>query len=413
MYYLIDCNQFFVSCEQLFNARLKKKPVVVLSNNDGIVVARSKEAKALGIPMGAAAFQYEALFKEKKVFVLSSNYSLYGDISQRVMAVLSRFSPNMEEYSIDEAFLYLESTNPTQEAEKIKKTVQMWTGIPISIGMGKTKTLAKVASDLAKNTPSGIFGFFSSDDVDNALRDLPPKEIWGIGSRLSEALHSQGIRTALALKNAPDEWLKKKFSIAVQRMAWELRGIECLSLQECPSPKQSITCSRSFGRPVTELSELNEAVSSYTANVAEKLRQQSCLCSFLSVFLMTSPFQKAPYSATLTLTLSEPSCFSPLLINCAKEALKRIYKQGFLYKKVGVILGGLVSEGCVQRDLFSSCDVKKQKNAMELVDKINDKYGKRALHFAAEGVLQSWRMKRSSCSPCYTTKWSEVLHISI
>jgi DNA polymerase V len=413
MYFLIDCNSFYVSCERVFNPKLLGKPVVVLSNNDGCVVARSKEAKALGIPMGAPAFKYASVFKEKKVRVFSSNYALYADMSERVMEILSRFSPEMEVYSIDEAFLVINALNLQEEAALIKNTVLKWTGIPVSIGIGKTKTLAKVANDIAKKGSEGIYEFSTEESVDKALKDLPTSEIWGIGGRISASLASFGINTALEFKNAPDVFLKKNFSVTVLRTAWELRGIECLSLEEEASPKKSITCSRSFGKPVTKLEGLYEAVSTYTTRAAEKLRAQDSLCSFISVFLMTSPFIKTPYGRTLTITLPEPSSYSPLLISYAKDALKKIYKEGYIYKKTGIILGGIVPKSSMQRDLFNMENMEKQSKAMEFLDQINGRFGKNVIRFAAEGIGQPWKMQRSKCSCRRTTKWNEVLTIQL
>ncbi|HSX12713.1 MAG TPA: Y-family DNA polymerase, partial [Rhabdochlamydiaceae bacterium] len=339
-FFLIDCNAFFVSCEKLFNPGLSQKPVVVLSNNDGCVVARSKEAKALGIPMGAPAFKYQSLFKEKEVQVFSSNFSLYSDISYRVMRVLSQFTCDMEEYSVDEAFLLLDCPHPREKAAEIKQRVLQWTGIPVSIGIGKTKTLAKVANDLAKKEEkaNGIFFLDTPESIDAALKWLPVSEIWGIGRRLEDSLHAYGIHTALAFKNAADSWLKKLFSVTVYKTALELRGIHCLSLDTVAPAKQSITCSRSFAKPVYTLDSLNEALATFTASAAEKMRAEESYASFLSVFLTTSPFIPNAYGNSAHLSLPEPTSYTPLLISYAKEALKTIYKEDYGYKKVGVIL---------------------------------------------------------------------------
>ncbi|HSW85965.1 MAG TPA: Y-family DNA polymerase [Rhabdochlamydiaceae bacterium] len=417
-YFLVDCNQFYVSCERVFNPKLASKPVVVLSNNDGCVVARSKEAKALKIPMGAPAYQYKDLFREKGVRVYSSNYTLYGDMSYRVMRTLAHFDCPMEEYSIDEAFLISDHEDPVNFARKIKNTVFQWTGIPVSIGIGKTKTLSKVANDIAKKDPreSGIFAFEDKEATDRVLKDLPVGDIWGIGPKLSAELVSNGMKTAFDFKNAPDTWIKKHLSVSSLRCAWELRGISCLALAECPSPRQSITCSRSFGAPVTAFQELSEALSSYTANAAEKLRADQSLASFISVFLMTSAFQKDPYSNSMTLSLPEPTSYTPLLIAQAKEALKRIYREGYIYKKVGVILGGLVSDVCYQPDLFSmyQTNKKKQMQAMRLLDTLNGCYENKILRFAAEGTgYTPWKMKRQNCSQRFTTSWKELLKVCI
>lgn len=417
-YYLVDCNQFYVSCERVFNPRLEGKPVVVLSNNDGCVVARSKEAKALKIPMGAPAYQYRDLFREKGVRVYSSNYTLYGDLSGRVMQVLSECGCSMEVYSIDEAFLLSDHTHPIEFAREIKNRVFRWTGIPVSIGIGKTKTLSKVANDIAKkdHPSSGVFFFKDPEDVERVLKELPVEEIWGIGSRLKERLASHGILTALEFKNAPDSWIKKHLSVTSLRCAWELRGISCLEFSECPLPRQSITRSRSFGAPVTTLQDISEALSSHVAGAAEKLRTDSSLASYLTVFLLTSPFRKNAYSNSLTFSLPEPTNYTPLLIQHAKEALKRIFREGYVYKKVGVILGGLIEDSCYQPDLFTSCrpDKKKQLLAMKLLDTINNRYDHPVLQFASEGLgKHPWQMQRRCCSQRFTTCWEELLKVRI
>ncbi len=414
VYYLIDCNQFYVSCEQVFNPKLLHQPVVVLSNNDGCVVARSKEAKVLKIPMGAPAYQYADFFKAQKVHVLSSNYALYGDMSQRVMHVLSRFSPDMEEYSIDEAFLHVAVDDPLALAKEIKETILKWTGIPVSIGIGSTKTLSKVANDIAKKG-EGVFAFADAAQTDAALEALEVEEIWGIGRRLSEALKSEGIDNARAFRDCPDAWIKKRFSVVLLRTAYELRGIPCLAFNENPMPRKSITCSRSFGGKITELSQIEEALASYTATAAEKLREEELLPAFLTVFLATSQFVHPSYSNSCTLTLDEPTAFTPELTLKAKEALRKIFRTGYAYKKVGVILGGFSPNASYQPDLFHSNEKlkEKQKRAMQVVDALNLRFAAAPLRFAAEGLRQSWKMKRGNVSPHYTTSWDELLHIEI
>lgn len=413
-YFLIDCNSFYVSCEQVFNPKLRKKPVVVLSNNDGIVVARSKEAKALSIPMGAASFEYAELFKKEKVHVLSSNYTLYGDMSARVMHVLSQFSPDMEEYSIDEAFLRIAADDLAAVAAEIKAKVLKWTGIPVSIGIGPTKTLAKVANDVAKKG-TGIFAFTDPAQIDATLEKLDVEEIWGVGRQLSAALREHGVRNARQLKEASDDWIKKRFSVVLLRTVYELRGMSCLALIEVAATRKSITCSRSFGHGVQSLKDVEEALASHTANAAEKLRQEELLPSFLTVFLMTSAFRQPSYSNSWTMTLDEPTAFTPELIAKAKQALARIFREGYVYKKVGVIMGGFAPMGNYQPDLFrrGARRPEKLKRAMEAIDGVNLRYGDAAMRFAAEGILQSWKMKRGHVTPRYTTSWDELLNIEI
>lgn len=417
MYALIDCNSFYVSCEQVFNPKLYRKPVVVLSNNDGCVIARSKEAKAAGIPMGALAFKNTELFKKLGVIVCSSNYALYGDMSRRVMETLRRFTPDMQVYSIDEAFLYLEASYATPEyAAKIKSTVLQWTGIPVSIGVAPTKTLAKVANHIAKGSPEfcGIYLLKEPVVIEAVLRKLPVEEVWGIGRNIAAALHSEGIRSAWEFCRADDAWIQKKFTIVGLRMAWELRGTPCLELEETPPSKKAIMSSRSFGKPVMSWDELAEALSSYTARAAAKVRSQKSAASFIDVLVETSPYRDEPhYSNSAHITLPQPTAYTPELIHYAKHTLNRIFRKGLRYKKVGILLGGLVPEGCFQQDFFSSPikDQKKQEALMKLIDKANQDYGKKVLRTAAEGFKQPWQMRREHCSKHFTTRWEDLLTV--
>jgi DNA polymerase V len=413
-FFLIDCNQFFVSCELVFQPHLKSKPVVVLSNNDGCVISRSKQAKELGIPMGAPAYQCTQLFKTHHVRVFSANFALYGDMSQRVMRCLSHFSSEMEEYSIDEAFLKVTAQDPLALAQDIQQTVLQWTGVPVSIGIGPTKTLAKVANDLAKKS-QGIYAFFNMEQIDTSLEALPVKEIWGIGRQLSASLEKAGIFNARAFKDAPDDWIKKRFSVALLRTAYELRGICCLPWNECPLPRQSITYARSFSQPVTQLCHLEEALADYTARAAEKLREEALLPSFLMVYLMTSRFLNHPYQNNWTITLDEPSVFTPYLVTQGKQALYKIFREGHAYKKVGIVMGGFISPKNYQPPLFAVDEnrLKKQKQMMHVLDDLKQRYGNASLRFASEGIAQPWKMKRDHLSCQYTTSWKELLTIRI
>lgn len=414
---LIDCNNFYVSCERVFDPSLWNKAVVILSNNDGCVIARSNEAKTLGIPMGAPAFQYESLFKKNNVQVLSSNYALYGEMSQRVMHTLSQFGTQMEVYSIDEAFLHLKDPSSAC-ASKIKNIVYQWTGIPISIGIALTKTLAKVANRYAKKyfTKKGFFILDEKKSYQEILDHLPVEDIWGIGRRITEWLRSYNIRTAWDLANAEDNWIKSNLSVVILRTVWELRGISCLSLQEAPSTKKSIVCSRSFGKEVITEWDLAEALSTYTARAAEKLREQESMAAFIEVFLMTNRFKEGPsYSKAIQTILPQPTDFTPHLIHYAKSALHRIFKEGFFYKKIGIMLGGLVSNRSLQKDLFFNSQVpeEKQHKLMRLMDEVNSKYGKDKLKVAAQGIEQPWKMRRNRCSGSFTTSWEDLLTIEI
>jgi DNA polymerase V len=407
MYYLIDCNQFFVSCEQVFNPKLRNRPVVVLSSNDGCIVARSKEAKALGIPMGAPAFQHKEILLRNGVVCLSSNFALYADMSQRVMEVLERFSSDLEVYSIDEAFLQNDTPNAVAFAEEIRTTVLRWTGILVSIGIGKTKTLSKLASDLAKKEKNGVFLF----DDENVLKKLPVDEVWGIGKRLKETLAELGIFSAWELANAEPSWLKKQCSVALVRTALELRGTPCFEREESSEEIQSsILRSRSFGRPVILLSEIKEALAMHTAKAAVKLREQETLASVCGVFLVTTQF----YNSFSSQALSTPTSYTPHLIEKAQELLTPLFREGTKYRKVGVCFSELISNKNVQGDFWQPAlkTQEKQKKAMDVVDEIQRQFGSGALRFAAEGLQQSWKRKQDKRSPRYTTCWEELLEIN-
>lgn len=413
---LIDCNNFFVSCERVFNPALLNRPVVVLSNNDGCVVARSKEAKALGIPMGAAAFKYKALFDTQKVIVLSSNFMLYGDLSNRVMEIVKPYAVEMQIYSIDEAFLCLDAKNIEEVCKKIRKEILQYVGIPVSIGVSTTKTLAKVAGDLAKKAPEGCSFLLTEDEISKTLRTFPVEDIWGIGRQLETFLKSKGINTADEFRKAPDRWLKDQLSIVGLRMALELRGQSCLKIQEEPVPQKSILSSKSFGRPVESFQEVAEALSSYTALAAEKLREQDLLASSVEAFILTNPFASEGtfYANSATIPLLEPSSYTPHLIAHALMALKSIYRPGLFYKKTGVRFQGLVSKTCLQRDLFTPpADLHKQDTLMRTIDGLNARLGYNAIKFAAEGLNPQWKMKKEKSSARFTSSWDELLTIQI
>jgi len=415
MFALADCNSFYVSCERVFNPRLLGKPVVVLSNNDGCVVARSKEAKAAGIAMGVPAHKNKELFRQQGVIVCSSNYTLYGDLSSRVMETMRQFTPDIQVYSIDEAFLYFEQCT-VEYAAKIKQTVYQWTGIPISIGLGPTKTLAKVANELSKKSPNGIYIFKDKKHIDEVLQNFPVEDVWGIGRNITAFLRSSGIRTAKELCNAEDAWIKKHLTVVGLRTAMELRGIPCLELEEVPPSKKNIMSSRSFGRPVTTWEDMSEALAAYTAQAAEKARRQKSLASFLMVFVETNAFSNQPYySKSAVVTLPQPTAYTPDLIHHAKTALRKIFRTGFQYKKTGIMLGELVPEDSFQQDLFGARPEEqlKQRNLMELLDKTNKNFGRKVLKTAAEGFSQTWQMRRENCSKHFTTRWGDLLTVRI
>lgn len=413
LYVLADCNNFYASCERIFNPAFNHKPIVVLSNNDGCIVARSKEAKALGIPMGAPLFEWKEVIQKHKVIVRSSNYSLYGDMSRRVMESLAQFSPDIEIYSIDEAFLSFPKETSLDDLIAIRNKLFQWTGIPISIGIAPTKTLAKVANELAKSG-TGVFALTEEKERQEILKKLPVQEIWGIGSRTANKLHAESIWTAEDLMRADDIWIRKRFSVVLLRTVWELRGVSCLSLEEVSPPKKSIVCSRSFGKPLSQFDEIAEALSAYTARAAEKVRRQKSLVSFLEVFILTNFHSKTQpyYFNKHTIVLPEPTAHTPTLLRYAKQALAKIFREGLDYKKTGILFGGLVSVNSYQRDLFTRTP-EKPAQLMSFIDSTNHRLGKKALKFAAEGIQQPWKMNADQKSPCFTTRWDDLLTIKI
>ncbi len=413
---LVDCNSFYVSCERVFNPRLKGVPVVVLSNNDGCAIARSNEAKAIGIEMGAPLFKWEPLIKKHNIQVFSSNYTLYSDMSDRVMSALSEFTPYLEVYSIDEAFLslsHIKSSDLSGYAQKIRATVKKRTKIPTSIGIAQTKALAKIANKVAKKNPDyqGIFDPMGSPNVDEILDSVDVSDVWGIGWQYSALLKRHGIRTALDLKKASDKWIKKNLSVVGLRLVMELRGISCLALDEIAEPKKQIIRSRSFGHPVESLTELEEAVALYATRASEKLREQKSVASYIGVFVTTNIFNKndAQYVNSIGCSLSEPTSYTPELIRYATEILRRIYKEGYRYKKAGVILNGIVPENEIQLNLLAKRrPLEKDRAIMKAVDGINNKWGRDSIKYAATGIEQGWSMRRYRLSKRYTTSWQEI-----
>lgn len=411
---LIDCNNFYASCERVFDSKLEGKPIVVLSNNDGCVIARSNEAKALGIAMGAPEFQIRPLLRAHQVHVFSSNYTLYGDMSQRVMETLEQFCPDLEIYSIDEAFLSLSgflSRNLTDYGQTIRAKVKQWTGIPVSVGIAETKTLAKLANRIAKRTPDmgGVFDLRFCPDRAALLSRTPVEEVWGIGPNHARLLTGYGITTALQLIQANDQWIRKHLGIVGVRLVMELRGVSCLDLDQCPPPKQGLTCSRSFGNPVTTLTEMEEAVSSYASRVSEKLRRERLAASVLTVFLTTNPFKDIPqYSNALTITLPVATDSTPELIRYGVQGIRQMYREGYEYKKAGVTLTGLVPASQIQADLFDVKDRVRSKRLMAALDAINGRWGTGTLQYASDGLAKEWKAQFHRRSPAYTTNWAEL-----
>jgi DNA polymerase V len=411
---LVDCNNFYASCERVFNPKLNGQPIVVLSNNDGCVVARSNEAKALGIGMGVPEFQIRPLLRAHRVHVFSSNYTLYGDMSQRVMETLEQFCPDLEVYSIDEAFLSLvgfERRDLTEYGRQIRRTLKQWTGIPVSVGIAETKTLAKIANRVAKRTPDigGVFDLLACPDRDALLGRIAVEDVWGIGRNHAHMLKQHGITTAFQLCEVDDHWIRKRMGIAGFRLVMELRGVSCMDLEQCPAPKQSLTCSRAFGTLINTPEEMEEAISVYTSRVAEKLRRGQLAATVLTVCLTTNEFREGPqYSNSLTLNLPVVTDSTSELIGCALQGIRAIYRDGYLYKKAGVMLTGLVPASQSQGDLFDFKDRGRSKRLMSALDSINDRWGAGTLHYASSGITKAWKTQFHRRSPAYTTDWNEL-----
>lgn len=416
---LIDGNNFYVSCERVFNPTLENRPVVVLSNNDGCAVARSNEVKALGVTMGTPWFQMKDLARKHGIIALSSNYALYADMSNRMMSVLARYSPDQEIYSIDECFLGFEgfgNYDLEAHAQAIRWQVRQWVGIPVCVGIAETKTLAKLANHCAKKSLSGVEGVcdltrLSASERSTLFSGIAVGEVWGIGPRLSRQLTDRGIATVEALRRADPKAIRREFSVVVERTVMELNAIPCLSLEEVIPAKQQIMSSRSFGQYVYDLDPLKEAVASYIAIAAEKLRGQESLAGMVQVYIRTNPHKDAPqYQRGLTIPLPEATDDTLRLTKAALWGLKRIYRPGFAYQKAGVVLLNLSDASAVQLTMFSSA--KDNARLMQVMDKINGMWGRGTLRSAAEGVQKTWKMKRERMSPCYTTSWDQLLEAS-
>jgi DNA polymerase V len=411
---LVDCNNFYASCERVFDPRLIGRPLAILSNNDGCVIARSEEVKRLGVPMGAPAHEHKATFEKNAVVVMSSNYALYGDMSARVMETLRPCVPVMEVYSIDEAFLALEDWQGVEFARELRARVRQWTGIPVSIGIGPTKTLAKMANRLAKKTPElgGVLDLETVRDMDELLSRVPCEDIWGIGKRLAVRLAAGGIRTACDLKYGEAAWVRKTLGVVGERIRLELQGVSCLALEEVPAPKKGIASAKSFGRPVESLRELEEALATYTARAAEKLRAGRLLARQVHVFVATNPFsaRQPQYSAGAQTALVRPSNHTPDLIAAAIELLREIYRPGHQYKKTGIFVTDLIAESDLQPDLFDAAleAAGRVRELDQIVDGLNRKLGRNAIRYGSMGVKSRWAMRQERRSRKFTTRWDEL-----
>jgi len=420
MYVLADCNNFYASCERVFNPSLIGKPVIVLSNNDGCVIARSNEAKALGIKMGEPAFKIKDTIERYNVAVFSSNYTLYGDMSQRVMNTLASFTPDIEIYSIDEAFLGLHGfsyVDLIEYARQIRKTTMRNTGIPISLGIAPTKTLAKVANHIAKKQPihNGVYMIATDEQREEALKNYEIGEVWGIGRQYSKFLMRYGVNTAYDFTKMPAGWVRRHMSVVGLRTQKELLGIPCIDLEHTAPPKKAIATTRSFGEMQTDLGYLKEAVASFAANCAHKLRKQNSVAQVVMVFVHTNYFRDdlPQFSASKTITLPVPTSSSIELAHYAIEALKRLYKPGYSYKKAGVIVSGISTNQHIQTSLFDTIDREKHNRLMAAMDKINNKYGRGTVKIAAQGAGRKWKLRQEKVSPKYTTSWSDIITIKV
>ena len=399
---LVDCNSFYVSCERLFNPRIRRKPVVVLSNNDGCIISRSNEAKALGIKMGEPYFKAKDIIIKNNVNVFSSNYSLYGDLSRRVMRTLKRFNSDIEIYSIDEAFMDLSNFSDKEIEEvgkEIRSTVLKWTGIPTSIGIAKTKTLSKVANHIAKKTKAGVTSLIGIENLDPILEKVEINDVWGVGRQLTKFYQKNGIYNAKQLKNKSNTWIKKCSNVLSSRTAMELRGISCIELEKTTSKRKSCVVSRSFGKRVENFQELKEAVASYCLNASEKLRSENLVAKALTVFVRTSPFQRnfGYYSNSKTIDFPIATNNSIETVKTAITILESIYRNGYRYQKAGVMFSGLSDENS-KENLFASEKDEKINKLMRSIDKTNFRFGRRTLSIASAGIRKKWFMKREHSS---------------
>ena len=413
MFALVDCNNFYVSCERVFDLSLVNKPVAILSNNDGCVISRSGELKTLGIKMGVPYFQLNPLIKAHGIEIRSSNYELYGDLSKRVMTVLGDFSPDVEPYSIDEAFLSLslpDGAGYFAYGQQIRRRIMKWVGIPVGVGIAPTRTLAKIANHIAKKLPEGVF--VMPEDNTALLAQLPVEDVWGIGHRLADKLNRLGINTAGQLKSQDDAFIRRQFNVCVARTVMELNGTPAIDMDSIEEPSKSISCSRSFGHPVIDLRDLTEAVAVYTSTAATKLRKENQKAAGANIYFQYYPEygnQALEGGITGTTVIFDfPTGDTGTMLKKIAAVLPGIFIEGRRYKKAGVVFYGLESAAAVQQDIFSYAEASRRDKLYEAVDKINKQFGRKALFHLAEGVLRPWTMKRDHLSPNYTTDWTQI-----
>lgn len=414
---LVDCNNFYASCERLFQPELRGRPVVVLSNNDGCVIARSNEAKALGIGMGDPWHLNKDKFKNHGVIVRSSNYTLYGDLSGRVATVLRNFSPEIEIYSIDEAFLSFSGFRQIADhARVLRATVLQWTGIPVSVGIAPTKTLAKVANRTAKKQvqSDGVCDLMETHMQDEALSRLTLTDLWGVAGRMALRLEAIGIHTPLQLRDADTSLMRERLGVVMERMILELRGQPCYGLAQSNPDNKTILASRSFGRPVTDRRELDEAVALHIARAAEKLRRQNLTAGVVMVFVTTNRFRpdEPQYASSKSIGLPVATADTTRLASAARLATDRLWRDGYRYKKAGITLLELRPASCVQGDLWTPADSPRSKALMSVMDQLNAEWGRETVKFAASGLERKWKLRSGQRSPHYTTDWDDLLKVS-
>ena len=415
---LVDVNNFYVSCERSFNPALNKRPVIVLSNNDGCAVARSNEVKALGVKMGAPLHQIQGLVREHNFAVFSSNYSLYADMSSRFEMMLEKYTPDIEKYSCDELFFQLDGQEHRKDLcaymRQMVADIKQGLGLPVCVGLAPTKTLCKIANHYAKSlsVAGGVLTLFSDYNLKNALELLPVGEIWGIGGKHTAHLHKLGINTALQLRDADRKWLRKRFSVVIERTIMELRGVSCLELNDVPEKKKQIVCTRSFGEKTEDKNVLREAIGYHVSRACVDLRSQESVAKSITVGIRTNPFSKNDKQCVRSITIELPYASDDTrdFQTAATQALNRIYHKGFKYKKAGIMLNGLSDKGVVQYDLFHKHQPKDDA-IMDVMDQINTRYGKDVLRCGSQGFDPSWVMKSERKSPCYTTRWDDLLRI--
>jgi DNA polymerase V len=412
---LVDCNNFYVSCERVFQPKLVGRPVVVLSNNDGCVVARSQEVRALGVAMGAPFFKVRGLIERHDVAVLSSNYALYSDLSERVASILASAAPRHEVYSIDECFLDLDRLSvPDLNAwcQALRRKIQRWTGIPVSVGVGSTKTLAKLANKVAKTAPETEGVFDSMRDVEGMtarLRETPVGDVWGIGGRSSKMLAGHGVRTALDLRDAPDGWVRQRMGVVGLRTVQELRGVACYELDSQPAPKQATCCSRTFGKAVTEKGQVCDAVIAFAERAAEKIRHAGQVCGAAQVSIATDRFDTnaAQYRTAASTTFMTPTADSRVIVAASLRILESLWRDGFAYRGAGVLLLDLSPAENVAPSLFDYGRAGDDR-LMKAIDGINGRFGRGAVGLGLAPGNAQWRMSQKRLSPRYTTRWRDI-----